>query len=63
MRRVSRGRVLIVVPCQKYKRYTIDTHVHFFPTESVLRFAIGLRPAAVQKVDGDWVLQWPAPAP
>jgi ubiquinone/menaquinone biosynthesis C-methylase UbiE len=56
MRRVARRRIVIVVPCQKYKRYTIDTHVHFFPTEAVLRWAMQMPLGRVSKVDGDWAI-------
>ena len=61
LRRVAARAIVIVVPCQKYKRYTIDTHVHFFPTEAVLRFAMGLEGAQVERVDGDWCLRWLRP--
>jgi 2-polyprenyl-3-methyl-5-hydroxy-6-metoxy-1,4-benzoquinol methylase len=54
IRRVARHRLVIVVPCQKYKRYTIDYHLHFFPTEAQLRYQLGLTNAHVYKIDGDW---------
>lgn len=59
IKRVVKHRILIVVPCQKYKRYTIDTHVHFFPTESILRWSLKLPPSAIcKRVDGDWTIAW-----
>lgn len=58
IRRVVRRRVIIVVPCQKYKRYTIDTHVHFFPTEAILRWSLGFPEAVCKKIDGDWAIVW-----
>ena len=54
IRRVAKHRIVIVVPCQKYKRYTIDYHLHFFPTEAQLRHQLGLTNAQVYKIDGDW---------
>jgi 2-polyprenyl-3-methyl-5-hydroxy-6-metoxy-1,4-benzoquinol methylase len=54
IRRVAKHRIAIVVPCQKYKRYTIDYHLHFFPTEAQLRHQLGLTHAHVYKIDGDW---------
>lgn len=57
--RIARRRIIIIVPCQKYKRYTIDTHVNFFPTESVLRWSLRFPPGAIcRKIDGDWVILW-----
>lgn len=60
--RVASRRVLIVVPRQKYKRYTIDTHVHFFPTEARLLWLLDLPEARVESIDGDWALVWDVPA-
>jgi ubiquinone/menaquinone biosynthesis C-methylase UbiE len=54
IRRIAKHRIVIVVPCQKYKRYTIDYHLHFFPTEAQLRHQLGLTSAHVYKIDGDW---------
>jgi ubiquinone/menaquinone biosynthesis C-methylase UbiE len=54
IRRVAKRRIVIVVPCQKYKRYTIDYHLHFFPTSAQLRTQLGLANAHVRKIDGDW---------
>ncbi len=56
--RVARRRVVIVVPCQAYKRYTIDYHLHFFPTETSLKAALGLPDAVCRRVDRDWCLMW-----
>jgi 2-polyprenyl-3-methyl-5-hydroxy-6-metoxy-1,4-benzoquinol methylase len=54
IRRIAKHRIVIVVPCQKYKRYTIDYHLHFFATEAQLRHQLGLINAHVYKIDGDW---------
>jgi len=54
VRRVAKRRIVIVVPCQRYKRYTIDYHLNFFPTEAQLRSQLGLANAHVRKIDGDW---------
>ncbi len=57
--RIARRRVIIIVPCQKYKKYTIDTHINFFPTESVLRWSLRSPPSAIsKKLDGDWAIFW-----
>jgi len=58
IRRVTRRRVVIIVPCQKYKRYTIDTHIHFFPTEAILRWSLRLNGAMCKKSHGDSAAVW-----
>lgn len=52
--RVARRRVLIVVPRQRYYRYTTDYHVHFFQSAAPLVAMIGLEQSSVRLVDGDW---------
>lgn len=52
LRRVAR-RVVVVVPCQRYYRYTVDYHLHFFPTSAPLEHLLGGR---ARLVDGDWVV-------
>lgn len=54
MLRVAQHRLLIVVPRQQYKRYTIDTHIQFFPSEAILRRNLNLPDADVELIDGDW---------
>ncbi len=61
MVRVARQRVLIVVPRQAYKRYTIDYHLHFFPSEAALRVAFRLPGMQTQVIDGDWGVLWDRP--
>jgi ubiquinone/menaquinone biosynthesis C-methylase UbiE len=52
LRRVA-ARVVVVVPCQRYYRYTVDYHLHFFPSKAPLEHLLGGR---AQLVDGDWVV-------
>ena len=52
LRRVAR-RVVVVVPCQRYYRYTVDYHLHFFPTAAPLEHLLG---GTAQLVDGDWLV-------
>ena len=52
LRRVAR-RVVVVVPRQRYYRYTVDYHLHFFPSAAPLEHLLG-GPARV--IDGDWVV-------
>jgi ubiquinone/menaquinone biosynthesis C-methylase UbiE len=52
LRRVAK-RVVVVVPCQRYYRYTVDYHLHFFPTAAPLEHLLG---GEARLVDGDWVV-------
>jgi ubiquinone/menaquinone biosynthesis C-methylase UbiE len=52
LRRVAH-RAIIVVPRQRYYRYTVDYHLHFFPSAAPLLHLFGGR---ADLVDGDWVL-------
>jgi ubiquinone/menaquinone biosynthesis C-methylase UbiE len=53
MVRVSRRRLLVIVPCQRYYRYTIDYHLHFFPEQEQLLLRMGLPNAVCEKLTGD----------
>lgn len=53
MVRVTRRRLLVVVPCQRYYRYTIDYHLHFFPAQEQLLLRMGLPNAVCEKLTGD----------
>ena len=53
LRRVTRRRLLIVVPCQRYYRYTIDYHLHFFPEPQQFILRMGLPNYHCEKIDGD----------
>jgi len=52
LRRVAR-RVVVVVPRQRYYRYTVDYHLHFFPSAAPLAHLLGGTP---RLVDGDWLV-------
>ncbi len=52
LRRVAR-RAIIVVPRQRYYRYTVDYHLHFFPSAAPLVHLLG---GQAREVDGDWLL-------
>lgn len=57
LRRVTRTRLIIVVPCQRPYRYTFDPHVHFFPYEFSLHVAFG-KPwgkTTCELIGGDWM--------
>lgn len=50
LRRVA-SRVIAVVPCQRYYRYTVDYHLHFFPHAGPLERLLG---GKARSIDGDW---------
>lgn len=52
LRRVAR-RVVVVVPKQRYYRYTVDYHLHFFPSAGPLERLLG---GSAREVDNDWVV-------
>jgi SAM-dependent methyltransferase len=52
LRRVAR-RVIVVVPRQRYYRYTVDYHLHFFPSAAPLDHLFGGKARAI---DNDWLL-------
>jgi len=51
LRRVGARRLIIIVPRQRYYRYTIDYHLHFFPAAAPLAHLVA---GDVRAVDGDW---------
>lgn len=54
--RVTRQRLLIVVPRQRYYRYTLDEHLNFFPQIEPLMALFAPRSVEVHLLDGDWLM-------
>jgi SAM-dependent methyltransferase len=52
LRRIA-ARVIVVVPRQRYYRYTVDYHLHFFPSAAPLEHLLG---GHATSVDGDWLV-------
>jgi ubiquinone/menaquinone biosynthesis C-methylase UbiE len=61
LRRVTRRRLIVVVPRQRPYRYTFDLHLHFFPYKHSLLThftpTADIRDQTVQDLDGDWYYQ------
>ncbi|MCS6809451.1 MAG: class I SAM-dependent methyltransferase [Bacteroidota bacterium] len=55
LKRVCKKQLMIVTPCQRYYRYTLDEHVHFFPLKSELVYRIGIERHMCTNILGDWV--------
>lgn len=51
--RVTRRRILVIVPCQRYYRYTIDYHLHFFPEPGQLVLRMKLPRYHCEELTGD----------
>jgi ubiquinone/menaquinone biosynthesis C-methylase UbiE len=55
--RVTRQTLVVVVPRQRYYRYTLDEHLNFFPQVEPLVHLMGRRPTVASLLGGDWLLQ------
>lgn len=53
MVRVARDRIVIVIPRQRYYRYTVDYHLHFFPDCQQLILRVGLPHYQCEVITGD----------
>ena len=53
--RVTRRRLIIVVPRQREYRYTVDLHVNFFPYMHDFRHFIGIENAKYFNLNGDFL--------
>jgi ubiquinone/menaquinone biosynthesis C-methylase UbiE len=56
LRRVTRRKLIVVVPKQRPYRYTFDLHLHFFPYAWSVVYAFMPKKCqyALECVDGDW---------
>jgi len=52
--RITKNRLVIVTPCQRYFYYTLDEHVNFYPFEEKLTSVIPLEHYKCTKIQGDW---------
>jgi len=55
IKRIAAKQVIIMVPRQRYYHYTLDLHLHFFPTAASLSSLVGLADFSCVEVAGDWV--------
>jgi len=56
-RTLAQKRVILILPCQRYRHYVYDGHINFYPDEYQLRIQLGLSAKAiVRKVSGEWVV-------
>lgn len=56
-KRLARKRVILVLPCQRYRKFVYDGHINFYPDEYQLRMQLGLSlKSVVEKIDGEWLV-------
>jgi len=53
--RVTRKKLIIVTPCQRYFYYTLDGHVNFFYKKEELTRHFPFKKFNCEKLDGDWI--------
>jgi ubiquinone/menaquinone biosynthesis C-methylase UbiE len=55
LRRVTKQRLIVVLPKQRPYRYSFDLHLHFFPYRHSVLTAMGGGAGACEEAGGDWV--------
>lgn len=56
-RTLMKRRIVLILPCQRYRRFGYDGHVNFYPDEYQLRIQLNLKNnALVTKIDGEWLV-------
>lgn len=53
--RITKKKLIIVTPCQRYFYYTLDEHVNFFPLKEQLIHLFPFQSNNCKLIDGDWV--------
>jgi SAM-dependent methyltransferase len=56
-RKLARYRIILILPCQRYRRYVYDGHINFYPDEFQLRMQLGLSTnAKIEKIEFEWLI-------
>ena len=55
LKKITKQKLLVVTPCQRYFFYTLDEHIHFFEYKEKLTQLFKLKNFECKKIDGDWV--------
>lgn len=53
--RVTKNKLIIITPCQRYYYYTLDSHVNFFANKVDLLRYLPKKNYTLEKIDSDWV--------
>jgi ubiquinone/menaquinone biosynthesis C-methylase UbiE len=54
LKRVTRKKLIVVTPKQRYYFYSLDEHLHFFPQRELLTSAMNFSDFFCENVEGDW---------
>jgi len=54
LKRITKNKLIVTVPCQQYNRYTFDLHIHFFPQKSFLLNLMRIEKSSCVYNGGDW---------
>lgn len=52
--RITRDKLIVVTPCQRFFYYTLDEHVNFFPYKESLTARFPFKEFDCEKLQGDW---------
>jgi ubiquinone/menaquinone biosynthesis C-methylase UbiE len=56
-RKLAHHRIILILPCQRYRRYVYDGHINFYPDEFQLRMQLGLSTnAKIEKIEFEWLI-------
>ncbi|MDR1758272.1 MAG: class I SAM-dependent methyltransferase [Bacteroidales bacterium] len=58
LKRITRTKLIVTVPKQRYYHYTLDEHINFFPEVSYLLKALEITDdkAGYKNIGGDWTV-------
>ncbi len=58
LKRVAKNKLIVIVPKQRYYKYTFDLHINFFPEASYLLryFDLPSDKIDIQNIGGDWAV-------
>jgi 2-polyprenyl-3-methyl-5-hydroxy-6-metoxy-1,4-benzoquinol methylase len=56
-RTFARHRIILLLPCQRYRKFVYDGHINFYPDEYQLKLQLGLQDnAIIKKINGEWLI-------
>lgn len=56
LKRITKNKLILTTPCQKYNKYTFDLHVNFYPQKRDLINLFSDKEYHCEKNNGDWSL-------
>jgi ubiquinone/menaquinone biosynthesis C-methylase UbiE len=55
LKRAARNQLFLIVPQQRFFRFTLDLHIHFFYSPAYFRSLVDCEPSECSQIDGDIV--------